>query len=97
MSKIYKGQTKLTFLFETETDLTGVASVEVEYKNPAGVQGSYPATISNIVKGTVSFVVTNASQTTPSGDWIYWIKANYTSGEVMFGEPYKFTIYEKGM
>jgi hypothetical protein len=96
MSKIYKGQTKLTFNIETETDLTGVISVELKYKNPAGILGSFPATILDITKGIINFTFSNSTQTTPSGSWTYWVKATYSSGQVIFGEPYILTIHEEG-
>ena len=87
---IYKGQSLLTILLDTEYTLTGATSVGIYYSKPDGTTGSWTGTIDSVTKVRYEVLAGNIDQT---GDWKFqaWV---IIGGRLGKGEVIKHKILE---
>jgi len=96
MGKIYSGQTDLTIKLQTNKDLTGVTSTKILYRKPNGVEGEFNATVIDIPKGIIQYVVSSATDFENVGRWTVWAKIVDAGGLVSIGEPSVFNVEKEG-
>ena len=93
---IYKGQTKLEIILTTSLNLTGVSSVRIKYRKPSGVEGQWVATITDVVKGTIMYVVQNANDINETGLWVLWAHVTYPDTTTVIGKPTDVFVKNEG-
>lgn len=96
MSSIYQGHTALTIELTTGIDLSIITSVEIEYRNPYGVLGSFPATIDDALLGVISYKLVDENDLGLIGTYSLWAKVVDSLGKVSIGAPIKITVKQKG-
>jgi hypothetical protein len=96
MGKIYVGQSDLTIKLETGKDLTGIATAEIIYRNPAGITGNFTATISDVIKGIIEYSVTSEKDLNIAGKWTFWAKTIDAQGLISIGEPSTYHVNKEG-
>jgi hypothetical protein len=94
--KIYVGQTALSLRLKTEVDLTYVTIALIKYKKPDGTLGSFTATLYDIVKGIIEYIVKSASDLDQRGEWTFWSHLTFANGNVAPGEAFIEMIYNEG-
>ena len=92
MSKYYINQPLAitVTLSHDMADLTGVASVAIDYKNPDGVTGSWTGVLDSTA-GTITYDVP-VDILSVAGTWIMQPELTLTTGDVYHGTVSRFVI-----
>jgi hypothetical protein len=95
MGKIFKGQTALEIILDTQLETSDMASVSesrIYYKKPSGVSGYWAA---SIVEGTskIKYLVPTSETIDEIGAWSFWSWVKLPIGEAR-GEAVKEIIYD---
>jgi len=97
MGKIYKNQTALKFIADTDTDLTNAVEKRIKYLKPSSATGHWIATAEgNPTGGLISYTVNYATTIDEAGEWKLWSWVKFSDGRSAPGEAYSLMIYEEG-
>ena len=98
MSSIYKNQTKLKIVLQTDDRITAVTGclATIETKNPNTERSFFPAEIINFEKGIIQYVVTSPNDFGVTGTWTIWAKIIDGNGLVSIGEPSIIQVKSEG-
>jgi len=77
-------------------DLSYASHVEIKYKKPNGVYGSFDATISDTSTGTIYYQVQDETELDETGKWSFWAYVVFNDGSPLSFKPILYDIYEPG-
>jgi hypothetical protein len=93
---IFSGQTRLIIEIDINAAITDVVSAFIQYENPLGVKGEWPATITNAQNGIIQVAIGTADQTRPAGLWKLWPKLVYADDKIIFGTASSISLFAPG-
>jgi hypothetical protein len=96
MTKVYKNQDYLRIVAHIGQTLSDAQSVVIKYKDPNGVEGSWSATVSDVLNGIVYKDFAAGNTLGVSGKWTFWAHVTFNDSRTAPGEPYSQMIYDEG-
>lgn len=97
MSKIYKNQSSLRLILDTDEDISTATTLQIKYSKPSGTSGTLTATISGTTAMYYDFTNTaGVSELNESGLWRFWSKVTFSDGRIGYGEPVNIMVYDEG-
>lgn len=98
MGKIYKNQTAIKFIADTDIDLTLSTNKKIKFIKPESLAtGSWIATgEGNPTGGLISYTVNYATTIDEAGEWKLWSWVEFNDGRSAPGEAYNQMIFEEG-
>jgi hypothetical protein len=91
----YNGQNAVQIRLTDLGSLTNAVTCLIKYKTPAGVSGSFSATIENSTTGIIFYNLTN-SQFLTTGEWTFWAHVTFSDGRIGIGQTKFITIKNEG-
>ena len=94
MDKYYLGQSSLDITVSFDDDITG-ASVLIEYRKPDGIEGSWAATIVEVLPACIYYACADGD-IDAVGKWTLWLHITYADGRDAYSEPFYMRVYTPG-
>ena len=86
MGKIYSNQTLLTLNFDTQIDLSDIATVVIKYRNSAGTVNQWNGVIASpATSGIVEY--TDYDGLLTAGRYWFWLVMTDNSSKILVSEP----------
>jgi len=79
MADIFKGQTLLSIILDTNIDLTAADDLKILFERPSGAVGSWPGTLSGTTK--IKYTIAAESDLDEVGDWTFQTFAKFATSE----------------
>jgi hypothetical protein len=95
VNKVYCGQSALRITLKTFTDLEGIISAVIKYRNPDGVCGEFSAGVGDTPKGVI-FHECIEGELDMAGWWVFWAFITFADGRTAAGEAAKVFIWNEG-
>jgi hypothetical protein len=95
MGKVFVGQTALRIILKTFTNLEGIISAVIKFRNPNGKTGEFEAAVSDPAKGVI-FHECIEGDIDLSGWWTFWAFITFADGRSAAGEAAKVYIWKPG-
>ena len=95
MGKIFRGQSALRITLKTFTDLEGINTAVVKYRNPDGKTGEFAAAVGDTANGVIFHEVIEG-ELDVSGWWAFWAFVTFADGRTAAGETAKVYIWQEG-
>ena len=98
MGQIYRDQTALKIILDTELDLSSVSVARIKYIKPQRQEGFWVADIeSPATAGLISFTMTiGDSEVDQSGSWTFWAYLIFGDGSEAPGEAFVEKLFIEG-
>ena len=93
MGQIFKNQTELRIRLTLDVDITGASLVQIHYRKPSGLIGTWVAIVESAAEGIIYYDV-QTNDLDKAGSWTFWGYIIFAAGEKARGEPALITIFD---
>ncbi len=96
MKHIYKGQTKLRLVLNSQIDLGSCKECEICYQKPNGTEGTFTAHVLDPENGTIFYDIACKDELDMSGYWKFWPRIVFEDDRIALGRSAKVFVYDEG-
>ena len=93
MPQIFKNQTELRIRLTLDVNITGATLVQIHYRKPSGLIGTWTATVESASGGIIYYDV-QSGDLDEAGTWMFWGYVIFESGLIARGESASVVVYE---
>lgn len=91
---VYKGQTAVRFILNTNIDLSIYVpqTVTIEFVKPSKTKGNFPSQVLDASTGTIYIDFDDTHKFDESGTWKVWAKIVFSDGRTGVGEIVQYQV-----
>jgi|Deesub1362B_J571_1020462.scaffolds.fasta_scaffold00499_25 tRNA(Met) C34 N-acetyltransferase TmcA len=94
MGKIYRGDTGIKIVLDTETDLTDATMAKILVKKPSGSEDEWIADFDDKIAGKISYTISH-NELNETGLYKLQAYVEFTDGSKLLGETCSLVVFDK--